>query len=253
MQTNPATTAQTDLAPEPLGFGQRLSGIYFEPRKTLQDIALRPTWLGMFVILSVLTMAAGYAVLYRMDRETYMRRALEMNPLASQIPEEQIEQLVSRPPSVFEKISPALAPINVIIVYAAVAALFLGILAVTSAGVTFRQSLAVTFWAYGAPGILALLLGMALMWVRDPTTLEINPVNNVASNLGLLTNAKEHPALHSVLSSIDLFSAWTIALLATGFAAASERRMSTAAAAAAVLALWAIWVLCKAGFAALVG
>jgi hypothetical protein len=81
----------------------------------------------------------------------------------------------------------------------------------------------------------------------------MNPAANVASNLGAfgLIDEKAHAFLASILTSIDVFSAWTIALLSIGFASVSDRKLSAQKAAAAVLALWAVYVLGKAGIATL--
>ena len=62
---------------------------------------------------------------------------------------------------------------------------------------------------------------------------------------------KAHPALASLLGSIDIFSAWSIALLAIGFSVISRQKLTVKSAALGVMIPWLIWVLGKAGFAAL--
>lgn len=96
-----------------------------------------------------------------------------------------------------------------------------------------------------------MLLAILFMFVRDPDTLELNPAKNVASNLGILVSEKAHPVLNSILGSVDLFSFWTIALLSIGFAAVSDRKLTTKKSATMVVLLWAVWVLVKAGWSAL--
>jgi hypothetical protein len=95
------------------------------------------------------------------------------------------------------------------------------------------------------------LLGILFMFLKDPDTLELDPSSNVVSNLGILVARKEHPALSSLLSSIDIFSFWTIFLLAVGFAAASEKRLTRGKAMTGIVILWALVVLVKVGFKAL--
>jgi hypothetical protein len=69
------------------------------------------------------------------------------------------------------------------------------------------------------------------------------------SNLGFLVERKAAPALHSLLGSLDLFAIWTMVLLTIGYAIAA--RISRKAAGAIVVALWAVYILGKAGLAAL--
>jgi hypothetical protein len=72
----------------------------------------------------------------------------------------------------------------------------------------------------------------------------------LSSNLGFLVDSKS-AALHSILSSLDVFSFWTLALLVIGFAASA--RVSRKAATGVIVAIWALLVLGKAGFAAIFG
>ena len=73
----------------------------------------------------------------------------------------------------------------------------------------------------------------------------------LVSNLGFLVDAKSSPALHSLLQSIDVFSLWTMALLILGLAAAA--RIGRGKTAAFVVGFWLLFVLGKAGVAALLG
>jgi hypothetical protein len=241
-------------APQPMSFAQRLTAIFFEPKKLFDDVARRRSWLGVFIIASVLTAAAVYTVTSRMDREAYLRKAIQMNPLTRNIPDAQISALVSRPPGIYERISPILSPINLLIGYALLAGIFFLLFLLIGTGISYKSAFAVTVWAVFPSSAVLLLLSILLSYVKDPATLEINPASNVASHLGwLVSDEKAHPGLSSLLSSLDLFSFWSIALLSVGFVSASEGKLTTAKAATAIGILWLIWVLGKAGVLALMG
>src|SRR3974377_1000159 len=94
---NPAvsTTPATETAG--LSFMQRLVGVYVEPQKTFEDIGRRGGWLGIFLIIAVLASGMTYILQTRMDRETYMRKALEMSPFTSRLSEEQKQAIISQP------------------------------------------------------------------------------------------------------------------------------------------------------------
>ncbi|MEO8035656.1 MAG: hypothetical protein ABI837_14570 [Acidobacteriota bacterium] len=65
----------------------------------------------------------------------------------------------------------------------------------------------------------------------------------VRSNLGFLTDIKEHPMLFGLLSSIDVFNLWVLVLLAIGFAFVS--RLSRVQSALITASLYLIVVVLK--------
>ncbi len=238
----------------PMSFVQRLFGVYFEPKKTFEDINRKGTWMGMFIVLAVLGMAMAYVINVRVDRETRIRQGLEMSPikLSEEQKETAVQQALSRPPGVTERFGFVAAPITILIFYAILAAAFLLVFVLMGAGITFKKSWTTSIWAMGPPSILLSLISLVLMYVKDPDKLQLDPTSNVASNLGfLISDQKAQPVLASFLSSIDIFSLWNIVLLSIGFAAASEHRVTTKKAAIGVIVLWAIWVLGKAGWKAI--
>jgi hypothetical protein len=233
-----------------MSFLQRLVGIYFEPARTFEDINRRGTWLALFLVVCALVLASQYVIRSRMDHETMIRKSMEYSPI--KLSEEQIQAAIDRPQSAFERYSGyVIAPIGLLVAYGVTAAVFLVGFMLLGASITFKKSLAVTIWGMAPPGIVALLLGILFMYIKDPGTLEIDPASNVASNLGLLVSAREQPVLASLLSSIDIFSFWSIALLSIGFAANPDRKLTPGKAATVVIALWALWVLGKVGLKAL--
>jgi len=235
-----------------LDFSKRVGALLFEPRKLFEDLSRKSSWLGVFVIMSVVAIASSFALSSRMDRETYLRKAIQMNPITRNLPEEQIKVALSRPPGILEKAGAIFAPINLIIVFAIMAGVFLATFVLMGANITFKKSLAVTVWAMFPSSVILMLLGFLMIFIKDPDTLELSPASNVASNLGwLVTEQNLHPVLSSLLSSVDLFSFWTMALLSIGFSCISDRKLTIRKSALAIVVLWALWVCGKAGVAAL--
>ncbi len=246
----PAAANQVEKTSK-MNFLQRLAGIYFEPTTTFKDINRKSSWLGIFIITSVLIVASTYVIRMRMDYETYIRKAIQLSPFTSFIPEEQIDAMASQPPSAWQNVSVLLTPVSLLATYALIAAIFLLLFIMMGSPLTFRKSFAVTLWGLAPPAIVLMILNIVLVFLRHPTDLEINPADNVASNLALLVSRTEQPVLYSLLGSIDIFSFWTIALLSIGFVAISDRRLTIRKAATGIIILWLIWVLGKAGFYAL--
>lgn len=251
---NASSPAGTGAEAAPMNFAQRLAGIYFEPKNTFEDIRRRSSWVGIFILLSALALASQYVLTSRMDHETFMRKALQMNPMTKSMPEEQIQQVLARPQSAFQKYSAyVFAPLGILVTYLVIAGIFLAAFTLMGASIPYRKSLATTFWGMAPPGILLTLLGILMMYIKDPAELSLNPADNIVTNLGRLVSDKEHPVLASLLGSIDLFSLWTIALLAVGFATVSDGKLTTRRAAVGVVVVWGLWVLGKAGFHAMFG
>ena len=69
------------------------------------------------------------------------------------------------------------------------------------------------------------------------------------TNPGFLIDRHSNPALHSLASSLDVFSLWVLALLVIGFAAAAKVPRKKAA--ILIGTLWVLYVFGKAGWAAI--
>ena len=112
---------------------------------------------------------------------------------------------------------------------------------------TFRQGLGATTHSF-MPGVLgALLLIPVILQRRRSTRRRWGTCCSPTS--GFSWTSRLRPALHSLLASIDVFSLWSLILLTIGFAAAA--RISRKAAGGVVFAIWALYVLGKAGVTAL--
>jgi hypothetical protein len=133
-----------------------------------------------------------------------------------------------------------------------VAAVLLGIVAgIMSAGVKFKQVFAIVCYA-GLPGVLYSILGIVVAFLKNPD--DFNMENPLAFNPGAFMDpATSSKFAYSLASSIDLFSIWTILLIATGLKAAAGKKISFGGALTAVVIPWIIVILCKAAFAAMRG
>jgi hypothetical protein len=253
-------TAEGAVPPQQEGpsmtFFQRLAGVFFEPTKTFQDINLKPTWLVIFLILAVLVGAFSYLARSRVDIGLVTRKTLESLPI--HMSEEQINQAVERAEqqnqnqSLASKILSAVsAPVSVLITYLILAAIFLATFLLAGAHLKFKKAFAVTMWGAAPPAIVQQILSMIILFIKDPGTIDVTE-GVVTSNLGPLVDAKTHAVLNSVASSIDIFSIWHIALLSIGFAAISDKKLTPKKAAVGIVVLWAVYVLAKAGYRAII-
>jgi hypothetical protein len=236
--------------PEPKGMGEasRLTGVFFEPSKTFEDIAARPGfWVPLILIIVV---AIAYLALFaqHVGWERMIRHQFEISSRAQQMTPDQREQAISMQ----LRFAPIFGYVGILlgvpITYAIWAAILLGIVkGIMSAPVKFKQAFAVV--VYGClPGVLFTLLAIAVMFMKNPD--DFNLQNPLVFNPGaFLDPATGSKFVYSLASSLDLFTLWTLFLIGTGLKAAGGKSLSTGGAMTAVFLPWAIWTLGKAALA----
>ncbi len=237
---------QTAPVPQeaPLSELDRLSGVFFDPKRAFADIVARPRW-WVPLLLSIL-MAVVFVALYsrRVGWERYLERALESNPRTEALTAEQRHRIIEQQLPLVSVLAYASAVAGTAISAVVVAAmLLLAANLMLSAQVTFRQLFAVTCYGF-LPNLLAGALGILMMYLKDPEDFDLQ--NPTAFNIGAYLDPETTPKwLVSVASSVDLFSIWVLLLLAAGLSAAG-RRLNFSKALAAVAGLWVVWVVLKA-------
>jgi len=83
-----------------------------------------------------------------------------------------------------------------------------------------------------------------VLFLKNPD--EVNVQNALAFNPGAFMDpATSSKFLYSLATSLDLFSFWTILLMATGLKAAAGKKLSFGGALFAVVFPWAVYVLGK--------
>ncbi len=91
---------------------------------------------------------------------------------------------------------------------------------------------------------------LAVTLLKDPS--DFDPQQGTIFDLGFYVGSSAPKWLASLASSIDLFTIWSMLLMATGLSAAS-RKLSWAKGLTAVLAPYLVWVVLKVGWAAFRG
>lgn len=222
----------------------RLVGVFVSPIKTFTAIAARPAWLLALLLWTSLSFLVSELVLTRTDWRTVIREGASRRE--QKLTDAQLEEAVARSRRfawVFELFAVA-AP--ALIAAATAGALWLSCQAF-GWELRFQQSFGVTVHAF-LPGVLASLVLLAMLWNR--TTIDPQLIGDLLpTHLGALVSAKSQATLHSLLTSLDLMSLWTMALLVLGLSAAAKAargRMTVL-----VFALWGFYVLGKAGVVAL--
>jgi hypothetical protein len=234
--------------PEPGNSLGRIFGAIFSPKPTFESIARRPTWLLPVLLLCIvelgLLVVYGQRAGWRGLIEKQMSSSSQFQELPAAQKERQIEMAT--------KIAPYVAYVEVIIgpflAVLAVAGIFWLIFnMVVGAKFGFKTSMGIV--AYGLiPGILLSLLGILILFLKDPSTVDLQHL--VASNVGSFLSDNSPKWLIAALRAVDIFIFWEMILLAIGYSAAAPKKISFAKAFAWILSLWFLVVLIIAGFTA---
>ncbi len=235
MSGDPSAAAAAVPEPAPSAMG-RVVGAIVSPTETFESIARRPTWLAPLLIWTVLSIALTYVMMPKIDYEKMIRQAMEKR--GQTIPEERMSSIIEQQKKIGGIIGWVASGVVPAVVSLLAAAVILGSFKAFGWDTTFKQAFGVTTHAF-LPGCLkAVLLGV-LVWRQETVDPRALP-DLLRSNLGFLVARDSSKALHSILSSLDVFSFWTLGLFVIGFAAAA--RIKRGSAASVIVTLWLITV-----------
>ncbi len=221
--------------PEPNAL-QRIIGVLFSPDATLASIARKPDWVLPLVILLVMSLVAGVVIAQHVDFGAAAREAMEQNKNASQ---EQIDSGVKMAAGIGKVVtylSPVLSAIGLLVI----AGVLLLAFRLFGGEGDFKQAFSVTCYS-SMPGVIKSILMMIIIVYKGGTIPGQQLATLVRSNLGFLVDYKANPMAFALLSSIDIFSIWFLALMIIGFAYLA--RVSRVKSAVVIISLWIV-VLC---------
>ncbi len=219
-----------DAGPPPNSL-QRVIGVLFSPNQTFASIARRPDWVLPLVLILITSLGAGFVIAQHVDFGSATREAMEQNKNVSA---EQIDKAVKMTNTfgkVFSYISPVIGTIFLLII----AGILLVVFRLFGGEGDFKQAFAVTCYA-SMPSIIKSIVTVIIIVARGGMVPAQALATIVRSNPGFLVDYKTNPMAFALLSSLDLFTIWYLALLIIGFAYVS--RLSKAKSAMIIIGLW---------------
>lgn len=217
----------------------RLIGALLWPRETFRSIRERPTWAAALLTLLAVQAGVFLVAFQHLDLSSVEER---MAARGATMPLEQVKGFVLW-------IGLPVGLVTSAVFFLLAAAVFLGAFQLAGAPLPFRRSLSVTLHGL-LPLAVASLLAIPVVATRSKVTPEsLRSGAFLASNPGFFAPAGTGPVLRALLSSLDLFSLWSVILLVLGFriATGTSRRNATWI----VVGAWCVGVAVKIGFAAL--
>ena len=244
------TTAVSPAAPEPqasLGPFARVIGVLFNPRATFEDIVRKPSWLLPFVIYLVLVVLVCVSLNMRMNWREYVSQQIEKSSQASQLSADQKEQRIEGG----AKLAPVFTYVfglgfQLIFVFGMTFIMWGAYSLLGGISTNFSTAIGITAHAF-LTGLISSPLFLAILYLKPAGTVDLE--NPVAANLAAILPDDSAKWLFALCKSIDLFSIWTLILLAIGFAAVNPRKLKGAKAYTVAFSVWAAFVLCRVGWA----
>jgi len=240
MATTPVPAAEPSAAISPLG---RIFGALFSPKPTFEDIARKPSWILPVILTTVFSILAVTALNQRMNWREYVIQKMEKDPRAAQLSADQKE-----------KQADISAKVTVYIVYAAgvfapiLSAVILGAIMMGAynllggAGASFSQSMAIAAHA-GLVGLVSTPIFLLVLFLRPAGT--IDPENPVVTNVAAFLPEESAKWLLALCKSLDIFTFWTLILLAIGFAAVNPRKLKGSTSYVIAFSVWGVYVVVK--------
>jgi hypothetical protein len=253
MATNPSVPfqpAHLSHEPAPLSEGQRVAYTFFAPSKVFTDLRRSASWWAPFLISALTSMMFVYVVDQRVGFRKVVENQIRIQPKQAdrleRLPADQRETAMRQQTGFWRVFSYAGFLVGLIF-YTVIASVFFATFKfAVSADIRFKTMFALVVYAW-LPAVFVSLLAIIslLAGVSSDGFMIQNPA---ATNLGAFVDPTSSPVLYALLSSIDLFTIWTLILMAIGVTCVSKVKRSTAF--AVVLGWYGFWVLIKLGLAA---
>jgi hypothetical protein len=228
----PAPPPPAAPGPKPNGF-QRIIGVLISPDETFASIARQPDFLAPLLLIIVLSAVGGFIFAQRVDFTAPAREAMEERGNVSEAQMESALRITATVSKVIAYGSPLLS----VIVLMIVAGVMLLAFRMMGAEGTFKQAFSVTLYAW-VPLMILNIIVIAIVASRTGIT-ALDLPTLVMSNPGFLVTMKEHPLLFALLTSIDIFTIWSMVLFIFGFSYVSK--FSKSKSAAIVITVWVLW------------
>ncbi len=229
----------------------RIFGVFYAPVATFEDIAREPHFILAWVVLIVCSILMGYTLVHRVGPAELARQMVAAGGARMQsLPADQMQRAVALDTKIAPIIFQALPPVFVIIFTLVLAAIFLAVENfLLGQSVRYKGVLGVVAHAYLPNALMALLVVLILFLRADPTGVNFQaPIGSNA--LFYADPSTTSPVMSKLLSQIDLFGFWIMALLALGLAKLGNK-LKFATTLGVIVGLWIVWVLFSVGMAAL--
>jgi hypothetical protein len=240
--TMPAPEAQAAISP--VG---RIVGVFFSPKETFADIVRKPGWVLPLVLITLLSVGVSFAINQRINWREFISQQIEKSPGTANMPAEQKEQRIEGGAKFSPPFTYAIGLLGPIIATLLVALVMWGAYNLLGgANTNFGTSFSITAHAF-LTGLVSSPLFLLILYLKPYGTVDLD--NPVATNLAAVLPDDSAKWLVALGKSIDIFTIWTLVLLAIGFAATNPRKLKSGKTFSMAFGVWAVFVVLRVGWA----
>lgn len=199
----------------------RLFGVFFEPGKVFADVSAKPRPFVPILISILIGIAFVYSISTHIGWDRTIRATLANNSRVADMTVAQKEQMIATSAKVASVVgwigAIVGAPLSILIIAGVLTGIFNALL---GTDLKFAQTFAITAYAMLVRGLYSALL-ILLIYLKPPEdfNIQVSPF----SPAGYISRADTPKWLFSLASSLDLFTIWSIVLVAIGFSVASKK------------------------------
>lgn len=236
METNSVQPPSVDVAE--MNVIQKIIGIFTSPAKAFASIDLKPTFILPLLIMIVISLLFAYTARDVIKEEGFERQEQIMQERG--MDQEQIDQAMAQGEKMMAYTMPVFAVLGTIVLLIVVGGVFLFVGNVVLGGkTTYKKVLSVTAWSW-------LILSLYSL-VMLPLVLAKHSMNVTFSLATFLSADAKGTFLYGLLSKIDIFYIWWIAVYSIGLAVIYK--METRKTAIAVTVVYLIYAVIASSFA----
>lgn len=250
---------------ERMSTAETLTGIFFSPGETFQNLRRHPRWLVAMIVMTIFSTIFMGLFYYRVTPERITNYSIDKTLESSMVSsnEEAKKQIeAGRADAIAiakNPLSRAAASVSMFSSYvvgtAFLSAVFFVFLMVLGGTINYWQAFSAVIYAWFPVSLIRSVLGSIILFIKDPN--QIHPILGqqgglISDNLGFLVLPSESPVLFTLLSSLGLIALYGLWLNATGLKETGER-VSNGSAWTAAVSLWIVGVLISMVMAMLFG
>jgi hypothetical protein len=231
----PAPKAQAAIGP----FG-RVLGVFFSPGKAFEDIVMGPSWIVPILLTTILSVAVSFSINQRINWREFISQQIEKSPRAAQMSAEQKQQQIEGGAKFSPVFTYGIGLLGPILGALVVGLVMWGAYSLLGgASTNFATAFSITSHAF-LTGLVSSPLFILILYLKPYGTADLE--NPIAANLAAFLPDDSAKWLVTLCKSFDIFTFWTLILLAIGFAAVNPKKLRGAKTYTIAFGVWAAFV-----------
>jgi hypothetical protein len=225
MSAAPPMPPESMPSPQPgLSEPARIINTFVAPGKTFEDLKRKASWWVPWLLICIIGIAAHVTIDKKIGFEQIAHDILAQSPKVQEQPQEQQQRIIAITAASTKYGGYALPLFSLLGALVSAAVLMATFNFGLQAEISFGQSVAIMMYGW-LPNIVLYILIIVSLLAGNPDNFHFQ--NPVATNPAFfLDSATTSKPLYSLLMAFDVINLWVVALLGTGFAINSKKKIS---------------------------